>query len=144
MTRQIQTDLPTPEPVACELVDIPGDLAPNEVRLSTGKIVRVRRTNAFDGVRLAGLLRKAGINAANLDQGTMSYYRALYAIESTRDEGVDPDRATPHVFPTSAPAIQAALQSYWEDDFARILLLFGKVSGLKALADEEGEDGATF
>ena len=102
-------------------------LAKNEVRISDGRVVRVRRTSAYDAVRLPQVLKQAGFNPATLDGITMGFMKTLFAIEAIDNE--------PYLFPKGNAAIEAELRLFWEDDFQRVMAKYGEVSGLKAVAD---------
>ncbi len=55
-------------------------LEPDEVLLSTGKVARVKKTNALHDVRVDQLVTQAGYNAHGVDAVTAMRFRALLAV----------------------------------------------------------------
>ncbi len=55
-------------------------LEQGEVLLSTGKVARVKKTNALHDVRVDQLLTQAGYNAHGVDGVTAARFRALLAL----------------------------------------------------------------
>ncbi len=64
-------------------------LEPDEVYLSTGKVARVKKTNALHDVRVDQLVTQAGYNAHGVDAVTAVRFRALLAVVSLDGKPVD-------------------------------------------------------
>ncbi len=64
-------------------------LESGEVLLSTGKVARVKRTNALHDVRVDQLVTQAGYHAHGVDAVTAMRFRALLAVATLDGKPVD-------------------------------------------------------
>ncbi len=64
-------------------------LEPDEVYLSTGRVARVKKTNALHDVRCDQLVVRAGYDAGGIDGPTHARFRTLLAVATIDGKPVD-------------------------------------------------------
>ena len=101
-------------------------LKDNEVRLSDGRVVALRETNALDDERVLEQLRRAGYQLQDLAMLSLGRYSALFAIESIDGDPFEP--------PKGKVQIELFLKNMKTADALRLVRKYSEVNGLE---DEE-------
>jgi len=143
-TPEIRSDLPDAATALPLSVDVPSTsstpatpaLKPNEVLLSTGVVVGLRRLSGLDSSDLEQLMPDAGIKSVE-GVGQATYLRccAVFSISSRKEnESAASERVTP---PETGPELRVRLGEYFEGDCGLLVGKYLDVNGQAATASAD-------
>lgn len=116
---QPPTALPTDTPVPAQ--PSASTLKSNEVRLSTGMVIGLRRTSRADDRRIESVLGERGDSMIGMGMLTLQYSKALGAISTVDGKPAD--------FINTPVALDAAEMSYFSDDTELIYQKWAELNG---------------
>jgi len=99
-------------------------LEQGEVYLSTGKVARVKKTNALHDVRVDQLVTQAGYNTHGVDAVTAVRFRALLAVVTLDGKPVEWPRGSRH-------AMDSWISRFTSGDAERICEKYAVLHGYK-------------
>ncbi len=111
-------------------------LEADEVFLSTGKVARVKKTNALHDVRVDQLVTQAGYNAHGVDAVTGARFRAMLAVATIDGKPVEWPRG-------QRQAMDAWVSRFTSGDAERLTNTYCRLHGYAppARTPASGKDG---